>query len=416
MALNSSGPISLAGATAGQSIALELGQSATGQISLNDTNVRTLAAVASGAITMPTNFYGKSNAYTTFTLGSLATVGTGFNQNFAAAAALSSTTAVVFWNQEGGKGTLNLYGRYITISGNTVSLTGSIVTFLSNQSPDQVRILGATAIDSTYMLISLGGGGLQMVKLTGTTPAFVGSRFFGGSSTAVGRIQGILTSTTYLIGLGDWVGGSVKCAVATRSGDTLSVGATASLSTGGLTASSSSMGAAAGSSTTGVIWYNNRVYPVTVSGTTCTIGGSYVTATGGGSNNACCVSPVTPTANRYLVTAAATGGSNVGCVMVDQSGTSLSTGTGVNFSFTAGTVPASSFCRMMRGSSTAASVRGSYGNQFVINISGTTISATRTNSISTDTSNGITWDSLNTTQIITPTYYGNTNTGVATAA
>lgn len=61
MPLNSSGPISLAGSTAGQSIALELGLIATGQISLNDTNVRTLANVPSGAITMPTNFYGKSN-------------------------------------------------------------------------------------------------------------------------------------------------------------------------------------------------------------------------------------------------------------------------------------------------------------------------------------------------------------------
>lgn len=61
MALNASGPISLAGSTAGQSIAVELGQSATGQISLNDAVVRTLAGVASGAITMPTNFWGKSS-------------------------------------------------------------------------------------------------------------------------------------------------------------------------------------------------------------------------------------------------------------------------------------------------------------------------------------------------------------------
>jgi hypothetical protein len=61
MPLNNSGPISLAGATAGQSIAVELGLSATGTISLNDSNVRTLAGVPSGAIVMPTNFYGKSN-------------------------------------------------------------------------------------------------------------------------------------------------------------------------------------------------------------------------------------------------------------------------------------------------------------------------------------------------------------------
>jgi hypothetical protein len=63
MPLNNTGPISLAGSTAGQSIAAELGQSATGQISLNDSNVRTLAGVPSGVIIMPTDFYGKSNAF-----------------------------------------------------------------------------------------------------------------------------------------------------------------------------------------------------------------------------------------------------------------------------------------------------------------------------------------------------------------
>ena len=61
MALNPSGAISLGGSTTGQSIAVELGQSATATISLNDTNVRTLAQVASGVIVMPTNFWGKSN-------------------------------------------------------------------------------------------------------------------------------------------------------------------------------------------------------------------------------------------------------------------------------------------------------------------------------------------------------------------
>jgi len=60
MPLNTSGAISLAGSTAGQSIALELGLSASGNISLNQANVRSLAGVPSGAITMPTNFYGKS--------------------------------------------------------------------------------------------------------------------------------------------------------------------------------------------------------------------------------------------------------------------------------------------------------------------------------------------------------------------
>ena len=66
MALNSSGPISLGGATTGQSINLELGQTATTQVSLNDTNVRALAGVTTSfsTIVVPLDFWGKSsNAY-----------------------------------------------------------------------------------------------------------------------------------------------------------------------------------------------------------------------------------------------------------------------------------------------------------------------------------------------------------------
>ena len=61
MTLNASGPISLGGATAGQSINLELSQAATATTSLNATNVRALAGVPSGQIIMPTNFWGKSS-------------------------------------------------------------------------------------------------------------------------------------------------------------------------------------------------------------------------------------------------------------------------------------------------------------------------------------------------------------------
>jgi hypothetical protein len=60
MALGSTGAISLGGPSTGQSIALELGLSATATISLNDTVVRTLGGVASGEISL-NNFFGKSN-------------------------------------------------------------------------------------------------------------------------------------------------------------------------------------------------------------------------------------------------------------------------------------------------------------------------------------------------------------------
>lgn len=63
MTMNSSGPISLAGTTAGVSIEIENGGNGTTQISLNDAAVRSLAGVPSGAIIMPTNFYGKANQF-----------------------------------------------------------------------------------------------------------------------------------------------------------------------------------------------------------------------------------------------------------------------------------------------------------------------------------------------------------------
>jgi hypothetical protein len=66
MTMVSTGPISLGGTgTSGglnQSVNVELGRSGTATINMNETAVRTLAGVASGAISM-NNFYGKSNAF-----------------------------------------------------------------------------------------------------------------------------------------------------------------------------------------------------------------------------------------------------------------------------------------------------------------------------------------------------------------
>lgn len=101
MALNSSGPISLGGTTAGQSIELENGGNGTTQISLNDAAVRSLAGVPSGAITMPTNFYGKANEFfltistnqTNANLRSLA-VTAGWNQSSKVTATINSGVIV----------------------------------------------------------------------------------------------------------------------------------------------------------------------------------------------------------------------------------------------------------------------------------------------------------------------------------
>ena len=65
MTLAASGTLSMGGSTANRSVNLELSQAATAQISLNDANVRSLAGVPSGAITLATDFYGKSAATVT---------------------------------------------------------------------------------------------------------------------------------------------------------------------------------------------------------------------------------------------------------------------------------------------------------------------------------------------------------------
>lgn len=99
MTMVSSGPISLGGnATTGglnQSINIELGQSATATISLNDSNVRTLLGKASGAISL-SDAYGKANQFA-FTISSNQTnanlrtlaVNAGWNQSSKVVATIS---------------------------------------------------------------------------------------------------------------------------------------------------------------------------------------------------------------------------------------------------------------------------------------------------------------------------------------
>jgi hypothetical protein len=90
MPLNVTGPLSLGGTVVGQSIRLELGLSAFGVITLNDTNVRNLAAVPTGAINFGA-FYGKS-AVTPIT-ATADTTARVYTQNQSAIAAFNPLTA-----------------------------------------------------------------------------------------------------------------------------------------------------------------------------------------------------------------------------------------------------------------------------------------------------------------------------------
>lgn len=123
MALNSSGPISLGGSTAGQSVNLELGQSATTTISFNDANVRTLTGTISGsALSMPGGFWGKSSgpvyfisAYTytgTKMYGRSVTSDSSGNFYLSTASPTSSTWASVFKYDNTGAYSNNTYWSY----------------------------------------------------------------------------------------------------------------------------------------------------------------------------------------------------------------------------------------------------------------------------------------------------------------
>ena len=128
--MNSSGPISLAGTTAGVSIEIENGGNGTTQISLNDSAVRTLAGVPSGAITMPTNFYGKSNQFT-YTVSANQTnfcmragaVSAGWNQSSKLVVNINS--GVIISSNATGTPAMTISGSYA--GGVTVNNSGVIV-------------------------------------------------------------------------------------------------------------------------------------------------------------------------------------------------------------------------------------------------------------------------------------------------
>ena len=188
MTLNSSGPISLAGSTSGQSIALELGQSATGQISLNDSAVRTLAGVASGAITMPTNFWGKANrvsisyTFTTSTVNASLNVSTiGGYISGKSDITVTNNSGVYLWANSTGSYGLNLTG----------GTTGDTVTLVNNG-----YIMGQGGTGGGYPSAGSSGGpalnvGIGVnITVTNTSGYIGGGGGGGGGCNNAARVGG----------------------------------------------------------------------------------------------------------------------------------------------------------------------------------------------------------------------------------
>ena len=187
MTLNSSGPISLGGTTAGQSIEIENGGSGTTKISLNDTAVRTLAGgtatTPGSAIIMPTNFYGKSNQYTY----SVSTNQTNFCMR---AGAISAG-----WN-----GTSKLVVNISSIiSSNSTSTPAMTITG---------AFPGGVAVNNSGTIVGMGGGG------GGGSSSYQNGGGGGGGGTALKVLSPVTVNNTGTIaggGGGGGGGGSAWC-------------------------------------------------------------------------------------------------------------------------------------------------------------------------------------------------------------
>jgi hypothetical protein len=221
MALNASGAISLAGTTAGQSIALELGLGTSTQISLNDAAVRTLAGVASGAITMPTNFWGKSNhvplstkvtftANSTFTVPSgislirvkawgaaggwnfASSVGTGGGGGFARGdvTVTSGNTLLIAVGGGGGNGTGGTNGGGNNTAGNGVGggggYSGVFVNNLATQANARVMAGGGGGSFNAVGRGGAGGGSVGQRSGSGTGNCYGGTQSAGGAGFGTG--------------------------------------------------------------------------------------------------------------------------------------------------------------------------------------------------------------------------------------
>jgi len=180
MTLNASGPISLAGTTAGVSIEIENGGNGTTQISLNCAAVRSLAGVPSGAITMPTDFYGKANQYN-YTISSNQTnfcmragaVSAGWNGSSKLAVTIQS--GVIISSNSTGTPAMRIQGSFpagvtVTNSGTIVGMGGNggrggggcgspVAGVAGSAGGTALKVCSAVTICNASGVIAGGGGG-----------------------------------------------------------------------------------------------------------------------------------------------------------------------------------------------------------------------------------------------------------------
>ena len=172
MTMNTTGAIALGGPNTGQSINLEISASANAPTSLNATSVRALAQVPSGAITMPTNFYGKSSG--------------GGNLTYVVSA--NTTNLTINLSQ--------IPGYVAGSSSVTITINSGVYVYATSTSNAGLTIVGGVAgdtltlVNNGYILGMGGAGSSDNASAVYIPPTAGGPALSLGYTTTINNING----------------------------------------------------------------------------------------------------------------------------------------------------------------------------------------------------------------------------------
>jgi hypothetical protein len=181
MTLAASGEMSIGGSTATRSINLELGRAAGATSSLGEAALRTLAGVASGAISM-INFYNKSNRLLAFNDATAIDYSQSGN-GVAGTLTFTTTGTITTAKNPINTGTFTAPASFISPTGDTtgISIRCNFTSILSGGSAKGGSVLGTniaglSSFDSGYVSIAgankainlFAGNGSSYIEATGT--------------------------------------------------------------------------------------------------------------------------------------------------------------------------------------------------------------------------------------------------------
>lgn len=191
MALNSSGPISLAGSNVGESIALEIGRSPTATVEMTEALVRSLAGVPSGQIVVPNDFWGKALPFSQ--QGSKLSQGLFLSFGYSTAlSADGNTLAIGAPTSSGNNGAVYVYTR----SGSTWTQQGSALVGTGNTGAAFQGVSVALSSDGDTLAIggnndNSGLGAVWVFTRTAGVWTQQGSKLVGTGSVGATVQQGI---------------------------------------------------------------------------------------------------------------------------------------------------------------------------------------------------------------------------------